>query len=134
MSDMDIVTLSEDEEQKGIGTTTTDVTKTKPIPHVAPRIDAEYYQAQVLDIGTINGSSSSSVAGDILKNKFVSQLFAFGDLECLLTTNFFDSLSALSRVVVVGTDAERNWYGGNHLVSTTATSRQQVIKGNQSSF
>lgn len=90
MSDvMDVGTMSDHEEQKGIGITTTDVTKTKPIPHIAPRIDPEYYQAQVLDIGTINGISSSSVTGNLLNHKFVSQLFAFRDHERLLTTKNF---------------------------------------------
>jgi len=73
--------MSDHEEEKEIGLTTTDVTKTKPIPHVAPRIDPEYYQAQVLDIGTIHGISSSNVAGNSLIEKFVSQFFAFGTHE-----------------------------------------------------
>ena len=89
---MDVGTTSLDEDQKGIGIPTTDVTKSKPIPHIAPRIDAEYYQAQVLDIGTINGISSSSVAGNVLNNNFVSQLFAFGDRE------FFKPPKSLSRL------------------------------------
>ena len=78
---MDVGTMSDHEEEKEIGLTTTDVTKTKPIPHVAPRIDPEYYQAQVLDIGTIHGISSSNVAGNSLIEKFGSQFFAFGTHE-----------------------------------------------------
>ena len=45
-----------------------------------------------------------------------------------------DSHSYDACVVGWSTDADRNWYGGNQLVSTTATSRQQVIKGKLSSF
>ena len=78
---MDVGTMSDHEEEKEIEITTTDVTKTKPIPHIAPRIDPEYYQAQVLDIGTIHGISSGNIAGNPFINKFVAQCFAFGDHE-----------------------------------------------------
>jgi hypothetical protein len=40
-------------------------TKTKTIPWVAPRLDPEYYQAQVQDLGTMYGAPSTQlVEGD----------------------------------------------------------------------
>ena len=63
-----MVTASVDEsDDKGVAAVIVEgaSTKTKNIPWVAPRLDPEYYQAQVQDLGTMYAAPSQQlVEGD----------------------------------------------------------------------
>ena len=124
--DLDVA-IPDEVDDKG-PTVTDGSTKSKNIPWVAPRLDPEYYQAQVQELGTMLGTPSIQLTeGDnrvLLDHTphicYLENLTRFCVCVCVFCFVLF---------LLHCAEANRNWYGGTQLVSTQISSRQQVIKG-----
>ena len=87
---------------------------TKPVIYIPPRLDQEYYQAEVAASSSIIAPSLDSVRGT---NKI-----RFGN--CVIAVPAFYLLSNLNHA-----DSSTSWFTGTSCVSSGETSREKSIRG-----